>query len=53
MAFLPEDFYRLLLAVLHGGLVGAEREFKDKAAGFQTLIFICTGADQRNENRPR
>lgn len=38
------DFNKLLLALLLGGLIGAEREFRDKAAGFRTLIFICTGA---------
>jgi putative Mg2+ transporter-C (MgtC) family protein len=40
----PIDFNKLLLALLLGGLIGAEREFRDKAAGFRTLIFICCGA---------
>ena len=40
----PEDIGKLLLAVVIGGLIGAEREFRDKAAGFRTMIFICTGA---------
>lgn len=35
---------RLLLAVLVGGLIGIERELRDKAAGFRTMILICTGA---------
>lgn len=35
---------KLLFAVLAGGLVGAERELRDKAAGFRTLIFICVGS---------
>jgi putative Mg2+ transporter-C (MgtC) family protein len=39
-----EDIVKLLLAILIGGLIGAEREFRDKAAGFRTLIFICVGA---------
>jgi hypothetical protein len=30
--------------VFFGGLIGLEREFRDKAAGFRTLIFICLGA---------
>jgi len=38
------DLLKLLLALLAGGLIGAEREFRDKAAGFRTLILICTGA---------
>lgn len=32
------------LAVLAGGLIGFEREFRDKAAGLRTLIFICLGS---------
>ena len=40
----PEDLLRILLALLVGGLVGLEREFRDKAAGFRTLIFISIGA---------
>ncbi len=39
-----QDLIKLLLAVLVGGLIGAEREFRDKAAGFRTNIFICVGA---------
>lgn len=41
---LEEDIIKILLAVLAGGLIGAEREYRDKAAGFRTLIFICIGA---------
>jgi putative Mg2+ transporter-C (MgtC) family protein len=44
MTFLPEDALRLVLAVVVGGLVGFEREYRDKAAGFRTYILICTGA---------
>jgi putative Mg2+ transporter-C (MgtC) family protein len=44
MLFQPEDLLKILLAVLAGGLIGMEREFRDKAAGFRTLIFICLGA---------
>jgi putative Mg2+ transporter-C (MgtC) family protein len=40
----PEDLLKLGMAVLAGGLIGIEREFRDKAAGFRTLIFICLGA---------
>jgi len=35
---------RLLLAVLLGGLIGLEREFKHRAAGLRTNMFICFGA---------
>src|SRR5512138_2976902 len=40
----PEDILKICLALVAGGLIGIEREFRDKAAGFRTLIFICVGA---------
>jgi len=39
-----EDLLKLLLAMAAGGLIGLEREFRDKSAGFRTLIFISMGA---------
>ena len=39
-----ELLIKLGAAVLVGGLIGAEREFRDKAAGFRTIIFITVGA---------
>jgi putative Mg2+ transporter-C (MgtC) family protein len=39
-----QDLLQLGLAVLLAGLIGAEREFHDKAAGFRTLILISVGA---------
>ncbi len=44
MEIYPEDILRLLLALMAGGLVGLEREYRDKSAGFRTLIFISMGA---------
>lgn len=44
MTLLSQDIIKLLLAILVGGLIGAEREYRDKAAGFRTIIFICVGA---------
>ena len=35
---------RLTLAVICGGLIGAEREVKRRPAGFRTHILICLGA---------
>ncbi|MDB5253418.1 MAG: hypothetical protein JWP27_2587 [Flaviaesturariibacter sp.] len=35
---------RLVLVVLVGGLIGAEREFRSKSAGFRTMILICLGS---------
>lgn len=35
---------RLLFAVIAGGLIGLEREYKRRPAGFRTHILICLGA---------
>lgn len=35
---------RMLLAMFCGGLIGIEREFKRRPAGFRTHILICVGA---------
>lgn len=40
----PDDLIKIGLAVVLGGLVGAEREYRDKAAGFRTMIFITLGS---------
>ncbi|MFT3822620.1 MAG: MgtC/SapB family protein [Chitinophagaceae bacterium] len=39
-----EMFIRLLLAGLWGGIVGAEREYRSKSAGFRTMIMISIGS---------
>jgi uncharacterized membrane protein YhiD involved in acid resistance len=39
-----DDLLKLGLAVLLARLVGAEREFHDKAAGLRTMILISVGA---------
>lgn len=44
MAFDAEIIIRFMLALLWGGLVGAEREYRGKAAGFRTTIMISFGA---------
>ncbi len=44
MDILIENTIKVCLAVLVGGLVGAEREFRDKAAGFRTIILITIGS---------
>lgn len=38
------DLFKIGFAVVAGGLIGFEREFRDKAAGLRTLIFICLGS---------
>ena len=35
---------RMVLAVICGGIIGIEREFKRRPAGFRTHILICLGA---------
>jgi putative Mg2+ transporter-C (MgtC) family protein len=35
---------RLALVILVGGLIGAEREYRSKSAGFRTMILICLGS---------
>lgn len=41
---LIENVFKVGMAVLIGGLIGAEREFQDKAAGFRTIILITVGS---------
>jgi len=46
MEFLPEnnDLVSIGISVLAGSLVGLEREYKNKSAGFRTIVLICLGA---------
>lgn len=39
-----ENLMKVGMAVLVGGLIGAEREYQDKAAGFRTIILITLGS---------
>ena len=41
---LLENLIKLSMAIIVGGVLGAEREFRDKAAGFRTLILITVGS---------
>ena len=49
---MPSDFFRIanddiikvVLAVVCGGLLGLERQYKNKTAGFRTIILICLGS---------
>lgn len=34
----------ILISILAGSIVGLEREYRNKSAGFRTLILICLGA---------
>jgi putative Mg2+ transporter-C (MgtC) family protein len=35
---------KLLMVIVVGGLIGAEREYHSKSAGFRTMILICLGS---------
>lgn len=39
-----ENLIKVGMAVVVGGVIGAEREFQDKAAGFRTIILITLGS---------
>lgn len=39
-----EIVIRLLVATLLGGLIGIEREYRNKSAGFRTMILIALGS---------
>ncbi len=38
------DLVRVLAALAIGGVIGGEREYRSKAAGFRTMTLICVGA---------
>ncbi len=44
MNLLTEDILRMLFSILIGGLIGIEREYRTKAAGFRTITLISLGA---------
>jgi putative Mg2+ transporter-C (MgtC) family protein len=44
MSLNPDIAWRLILAVIVGGILGAEREYRSKSAGFRTMTLICLGA---------
>ena len=39
-----ESFHAILVSIACGAIVGLEREYKNKSAGFRTVILICFGA---------
>jgi putative Mg2+ transporter-C (MgtC) family protein len=41
---LPELFFRLFMALLLGAIVGIEREYQSKNAGFRTMMLLSLGA---------
>lgn len=39
-----QDLIKIALAIICGGLLGLERQYKNKTAGFRTIILICLGS---------
>lgn len=44
MPYLSENLIKLLIALLVGIIIGTEREYKTKSAGFRTVILITVGS---------
>ena len=44
MSFELESVIKILMALVCGGLIGYEREFKNRPAGLRTHILVCIGA---------
>lgn len=41
---LEHELLSVLLSILVGGLIGAEREYRSKSAGLRTMILVCLGS---------
>lgn len=41
---MEELLFKVFLVIVVGGIIGAEREFRSKSAGFRTMILICLGS---------
>jgi putative Mg2+ transporter-C (MgtC) family protein len=39
-----EDIISMMMSILCGGIIGFEREYKNKSAGFRTIILITLGS---------
>lgn len=44
MNFQVEIIFQLILAAILGGLIGLDREYKKRGAGFRTYSLVCLGA---------
>jgi putative Mg2+ transporter-C (MgtC) family protein len=42
--WLSADITRILVALVIGAIIGAEREYRSKSAGLRTMILVCTGS---------
>lgn len=39
-----EVFYRILFSLVVGGIIGLEREYKNRPAGMRTHVLVCLGS---------
>src|SRR5215210_4571722 len=39
-----KDMISILMSILCGSIIGFEREYNNKSAGFRTIILICLGS---------
>lgn len=44
MEFAPSDFLHIVVSIICGGIIGFEREYRNKTAGFRTITLICFGS---------
>lgn len=44
MTYFTSDIQHLLIALLVGTIIGAEREYRSKSAGLRTMIMVCMGS---------
>ena len=44
LEFIPEDLIKITLSVVVGAIIGAEREYRNKSAGFRTVMLITLGS---------
>ena len=42
--FIEEDITKLIVSLIAGSVIGAEREYNNKNAGFRTVILVTVGA---------
>jgi putative Mg2+ transporter-C (MgtC) family protein len=44
LGYATESLFRLMLAMLCGGVIGIERELRGREAGFRTHALVCLGS---------
>ncbi|KAA8477208.1 putative Mg2+ transporter-C (MgtC) family protein [Arcticibacter tournemirensis] len=39
-----QDLVSIIISIICGGIIGFEREFRNKSTGFRTIVLICLGS---------